>query len=90
VAFSKRLMSITDTKHDPELISILNYKSNIKDNITLKINFNMKLGLKDLAEVIQIALSLLPWVINYYLITLDRTYNKEDYKEAIIVISLHQ
>jgi hypothetical protein len=56
--------------------------------MTLTTNSNRKLRLKGLAWVAQIVLGLLSWIKEHSSMKLGRTYDKEDYEEAIIVVGL--
>jgi hypothetical protein len=50
--------------------------------------YNIKLGLKNLISIVEIALALQSYVTNNCSIKLYRTYDKKKYKKAIIVVSL--
>jgi hypothetical protein len=82
------LLSIEEDKWDVEKISALRYEGDIEDYMTQKTYYNTKLGLKGLAWVAQIALGLPSWFKDRCSKKLGRTYNKEDYEKAIMVVGL--
>jgi hypothetical protein len=65
----------------------LKYDDIIVDYMIQKTYNNIKVGLKCRAWVVQIAIGLLIWFKNCYLIKLVKTYKEEDYEEAITVIN---
>jgi hypothetical protein len=78
-----------EDKADLETMSALRYEGNIEEFMTQKSYYNTKLGLNGLAWVAQITLGLLSWFQDYCSMKLGRTYDKEDYKEATMVVGLH-
>jgi hypothetical protein len=64
----------------------LRYEGDIEDYMTQKTYYNIKFSLKGPACVTQIALGLLSWFNNYSSIKLGRTYDEDDYEEAIMVV----
>jgi hypothetical protein len=69
-------------------LSVLRYRGDIEDYMTQKTYYNTKLGLKGPAWVAQIARGLPFRFKDCGSINLGRTYDKEYYEEAIIVVSL--
>jgi hypothetical protein len=70
-------------------MSALRYQGDIEDYMTQQTYYNTKLGLKSLAKVGQITIDLLSWFKDRCSMKLGRTYDEEDYEEAIMVVSLH-
>jgi hypothetical protein len=69
-------------------MSALRYKVDIEDYMTQKTYYNTQLGQKCLAWVAQIAVGLLLWVKDRCSMKLGRTYDDQNYEEAILVVSL--
>jgi hypothetical protein len=69
-------------------MSALRYKGNIEDYMTQKTYYNTKLGLKGLAWVVHIAVSLPCWFKDHCSMKLGGTYDDKDYEVAITVIGL--
>jgi hypothetical protein len=67
----------------------LRYKGDIEDYITQKTYDNAKLGLKGRAWVAQIALGLPSWFKYRCSMKLGRTYDEQDFEEALTVAGLH-
>jgi hypothetical protein len=88
-ALCDRFVNTEEDTQDLERISALRYEGNIEDYMTEKTNYNTKLDLKGPGWVAQIALDLPSWFKDHYSMKLARTYDKKDYKEAIMVVSLH-
>jgi hypothetical protein len=64
------------------------YEGDIQDYMIQKTYYNAKLGLKGPAWVAQIALGIQSWFKDCCSMKLGRTYDEEDYEEAITVVSL--
>jgi hypothetical protein len=69
-------------------MSVLRYEGDIENYMMQKTNYNTELGLKGSAWVVEIALGLPSWFKDRYSMKLGRTYNEENYKEAIMVVGL--
>jgi hypothetical protein len=87
-ALCDHFLSTEEDKRDLERMSALRYEGDIEDYMTQKTYYNTKLGLKGPAWVAQIALGLLSWFKDCCSMKLGRTYDEEDYEEAITVVSL--
>jgi hypothetical protein len=70
-------------------MSALRYEGDIEDYMTQKTYYNTKLGLKGRAWVAQINLGLMSWFKDCCSMKLGKTYDDEDYEEAIMVVGLH-
>jgi hypothetical protein len=81
-------LSAEEDKMHLKRMSILRYESDIEDYMTQITYYNTKVGLKGPAWIVLIALDILSWFKNYCSMKLGRTYGEEDYKKAIIVVSL--
>jgi hypothetical protein len=66
----------------------LRSEGDIEDYMIQETSYNTNLGLKGPAWVAQIALGILSWFKDRCLMKLGRTYDQEDYKEAITVVGL--
>jgi hypothetical protein len=69
-------------------MSALQYERDIENYITQKTYYNTKLGLKNPAWVAHITLGLPSWFKGHCSMKLGRTYDEEDYEEAIMVKSV--
>jgi hypothetical protein len=87
-ALCECFLSADEDKRDLKSMLALRYEGDIEDYMTQKTYYNTKLGLKSLAWVAQIALGLPSWFKDYCSMKLGRTYDEEDYEEAITVVSL--
>jgi hypothetical protein len=80
--------SVEEVKRDLERMSVLRYERDFEDYITQKTYYNITLGLKSPAWVARIAIGLLSWFKDHCSMKLGRTYDEEDYEEAITMVSL--
>jgi hypothetical protein len=81
-------LSTEEDKQDLKRILALRYEGNIKDYMTQKTYYNTKLGLKGPAWIAQIMLGLPSWFKDHCSMKVGRTYDKENYEEAIMVVGL--
>jgi hypothetical protein len=70
-------------------MSALRFQRDIEDYMTQNTYYNTKLGLKGPAWVAQSALGLPSWFKDRYSMKLGRTYEEEDYEDAITVVALY-
>jgi hypothetical protein len=85
----KSCLGTEENNQDLERMSALRFEEDIEDYMTQKTFYNTKLGLKGPAWVAQIALRLPSWFKDRSSMKLGRTYDEEEYKEAIIVVGVY-
>jgi hypothetical protein len=83
---AKHFLSTEEDNRDRERISALRCEGHNEDYVIRKTNYNTKLGLTGPASVTQIALGLPSEFKDCCSIKLCKTYNEEDYEEAITVV----
>jgi hypothetical protein len=87
-ALYKRFLTTKKNQLDIEKISILKYKSNIKDYMIQTTYYKIQLDLQDPVWVPEIVLGLLSWFKDRCLMKLDKTYNKKNYEVPITIVGL--
>jgi glyoxylate carboligase len=80
--------SAEEDKQDLERMSALRSEGDIEDYINQKTYYNTNLGPKGLGRVSQIDLGILSRFKDRWSMKLGRTYDEEDYEEAITVVGL--